>query len=117
MPIVACQIGPTNCVITESVFNTIAPQAVPPFSYAGFCKAVSDWNMRNPNNLIESAGFKRMQGVTIMISVAAPNCVHRVLNGPKLLHCWSLCELTAMASKYKKSMQYVIRQFVVQGDS
>jgi predicted chitinase len=53
VPIVALSnLGPTNCVITETVFNTIAPQAAPPFSYAGFCKAVSDWNMRNPNNPI-----------------------------------------------------------------
>jgi predicted chitinase len=39
-------------VITESVFNTIAPNAALPFSYAGFCLAVTDWNTRNPNNQI-----------------------------------------------------------------
>lgn len=43
---------PCSHVLTEPLFNTIAPLAVLPYSHAGFCNAVTDWNSLNPTNQI-----------------------------------------------------------------
>ena len=39
-------------LLTQSVFNTIAPAATFPYTYNGFCTAVTNWNANNPTNQI-----------------------------------------------------------------
>src|SRR5210317_1323465 len=39
-------------IFTQTMFNTIAPQATFPYSYTGFCNAVTSWNTNNPSNQI-----------------------------------------------------------------
>jgi len=35
-------------LFTQSIFDTLAPRAVAPYSYTGFCNAVINWNRNNP---------------------------------------------------------------------
>jgi hypothetical protein len=46
-------------VLTETVFNQIAPNAVAPYTYSGFQTAVNNWNSNN-------AGYEVFQGSTEM---------------------------------------------------
>ena len=39
-------------LLTESAFNSIAPDATFPYSYSGFCNAVTNWNTNNPSHQI-----------------------------------------------------------------
>ena len=39
-------------LLTEATFNAIAPDATFPYSYSGFCNAVTTWNILNPSNQI-----------------------------------------------------------------
>ena len=43
-------------ILTESIFNTIAPSATFPYTYSGFCSAVSSWNTNYPSNQIFMGG-------------------------------------------------------------
>ncbi len=49
------QIGLTAApcdLLTQDAFDSIAPYATFPYSYSGFCTAVTDWNTDNPSNQI-----------------------------------------------------------------
>jgi predicted chitinase len=39
-------------LLTQATFNAIAPDAVVPYTYSGFCTAVTNWNTSNPSNQI-----------------------------------------------------------------
>ena len=52
---------PCQSFFTESVFNAIAPHATLPYSYGGFCNAVTDWNAANPNDKIFMGGTESDQ--------------------------------------------------------
>ena len=39
-------------ILTEAMFNTLATSATAPYSYAGFCTAVTDYNTRYPSDQV-----------------------------------------------------------------
>ena len=39
-------------LLTEAEFNAVAPSATAPYTYAGLCTAITDWNTDNPSNQI-----------------------------------------------------------------
>jgi hypothetical protein len=44
--------APTICnnnIFTKSIFNKLAPEAIAPYSYTGFCNAVDNWNSKYPS--------------------------------------------------------------------
>jgi hypothetical protein len=43
-----------STILTETVFNQIAPNAAAPYTYSGFVTAVNSWNQNHTSNLIFS---------------------------------------------------------------
>ena len=39
-----------GCLLNQAEFNKMAPDATFPYSYSGFCNAVTSWNNNNPSN-------------------------------------------------------------------
>ncbi|EED86749.1 hypothetical protein THAPSDRAFT_264582, partial [Thalassiosira pseudonana CCMP1335] len=39
-------------LLTQTEFNAVAPSATAPYTYAGLCTAITDWNTDNPSNQI-----------------------------------------------------------------
>ncbi|KAL3804590.1 hypothetical protein ACHAWO_012265 [Cyclotella atomus] len=50
-----------STILTEAVFNHLAPLASAPYTYAGFVQAVYDWNTNNVNDLIFSGSTEMLQ--------------------------------------------------------
>eukprot|EP00804_Cyclotella_cryptica_P030588 CCRYP_020008-RB/>CCRYP_020008-RB protein AED:0.21 eAED:0.21 QI:160/0.5/0.66/1/0.5/0.66/3/0/1182 len=48
-------------LLTEEVFKTLAPQAVAPYTYAGFCEAVRHYNADHPSEGVFNMGTERNQ--------------------------------------------------------
>lgn len=48
-----------NNIFTQSIFNKLAPEAVAPYSYTGFCNAVENWNSKYPSLAIFTTGQQK----------------------------------------------------------
>ncbi len=48
-------------LLTEDVFRVLAPEASAPYTYAGFCKAVQDYNNNHPSEGVFNMGSMSMQ--------------------------------------------------------
>lgn len=48
-------------ILTEEVFKTLAPQAVAPYTYAGFCEAVTHYNADHPSEGVFNMGTETNQ--------------------------------------------------------
>ena len=48
-------------LLTEEVFDALAPEHAFPYSYPGFCKAVSDYNANHPGEGVFNMGTERQQ--------------------------------------------------------
>lgn len=58
-------------ILTETVFNEIAPNAGAPYTYNGFVTAVNDWNQNHASNLIFSGTTEMEQRQELAVSLFA----------------------------------------------
>jgi hypothetical protein len=52
-------------IVTESVFKSLAPMAVSPYTYEGFCKAVRLYNMDHPTEGVFNMGNEWNQRIEL----------------------------------------------------
>lgn len=54
-------LDPCDTIITQSIFDTLAPDARHPYSYRGFCQAIRDYNTNHPSEGIFIMGTELQQ--------------------------------------------------------
>lgn len=61
-----------SAILTEAVFNQLAPNAVAPYTYSGFVAAVNSWNTNHPSYPIFS-GTESQQRDELAVSQMISN--------------------------------------------